>query len=69
MRKMNRFEDVPVIMFTTSSQSLDKQFAYKYNAGFITKPINVSQLDRIADTFIEHCSDEVKNDIRVPKLS
>ena len=54
---------VPVVLFTTSSSPLDKEFAKKYNAGFITKPLDVSQMQIITELFIDHCSDEVKNKI------
>ncbi len=54
---------VPVVLFTTSSSSLDKEFAKKYNAGFITKPLDVSQMQIITELFIDHCSDEVKKKI------
>ena len=64
LREMGHLQSVPVVLFTTSSQPIDKSFAKKYNAGFITKPIDVKQMAYIADQFIEHCSDEVKNQIR-----
>lgn len=64
VREMEHLQDVPVVLFTTSSQPLDKNFAKRYNAGFITKPIDVQQMTFIADRFIEHCKDEVKNKIR-----
>jgi len=55
---------IPVVLFTTSSSPLDKEFARKYNAGFITKPLDVSQMKIITDLFIDHCSDEIKKNIR-----
>lgn len=64
IRRMKKYEDVPVILFTTSSQPKDKDFANKYNAGFITKPINYTQLDIIANKFIDHCTDEIKKSIK-----
>ena len=64
IRQMKRFEDIPSILFTTSSQPRDKEFAEKYKAGFLTKPIDFTQMDFIAATFIEHCSDEIKKNIR-----
>jgi CheY-like chemotaxis protein len=67
IRKMKRFEDVPVVMFTTSSQLQDKAFALKYNAGLLTKPIDMNQLEGITIRFIEHCSDEVQKKIRLLK--
>ena len=68
LRKMERYKDVPTIMFTTSSQPRDKEFAFKYNAGFITKPINYKQLDRVADILIDHCAEEVKKKIKISRL-
>lgn len=64
VRSIPRFDSIPVVLFTTSSSPLDKEFAKKYNAGFITKPLDVSQMEAIADLFIEHCSDEIKKNIR-----
>ena len=64
LREMEHFQDVPIVLFTTSSQPLDKNFAQRYNAGFITKPIDVRQMEFIADQFIDHCNDDIKNKIR-----
>jgi CheY-like chemotaxis protein len=64
IRKMERFENIPVVLFTTSSLEQDRNFAIKYNAGFITKPLDARQMQRITDQFIEHCSDEIKKSIR-----
>ena len=64
LREMEHFQEVPVVLFTTSSQSIDKNFAQRYNAGFITKPIDVKQMEFIADQFIDHCNDDIKNKIR-----
>ncbi len=64
IRNMDRFSKVPVVRFTTSSLEQDKKFASKYNAGFVTKPLDAIQMERITDAFIEHCSDEVKKVIR-----
>jgi CheY-like chemotaxis protein len=63
LREMDKFEQVPVILFSTSSQPYDKEFAESYGAGFITKPLDYRQMDRIADQFIQHCSDEIKKQI------
>lgn len=64
IRNFYRTKEVPVILFTTSSQPRDKEFAFKYNAGFITKPIDYQQLGHIAEIFIDYCSEEVKKSIR-----
>jgi CheY-like chemotaxis protein len=63
IRQIKRFRHIPAILFTTSSQSRDKEFADKYNAGFLTKPIDFSQVDVAVYTFMRHCTDEIsKND-------
>jgi CheY-like chemotaxis protein len=64
LREIEHYQNVPIVLFTTSSQPIDKNFARKYNAGFITKPIDVKQMEIIADQFIEHCSEEVRNKIK-----
>ncbi len=66
LRQMDRFKDLPTILFTTSTQPRDKAFAHQYNAGFLTKPVDITQLDLIADKFIEHCTDEIKRNISKP---
>lgn len=63
IRQIKRFESVPIILFTTSNQSLDKDFANRYEAGFITKPIDVRQMETITRTFIDHCTEEIKKKI------
>ena len=63
IRSNKRFADIPVILFTNSSELKDKQFAEQYNAGFTTKPFNMAQLKSMADMFINHCTDEVKKNI------
>lgn len=64
MRSLEKLEEVPVVLFTTSSQPMDKHFAHQYKAGFLTKPIDVRQMEIITDQFIEHCTDEIKKNIR-----
>jgi CheY-like chemotaxis protein len=64
IREMERFESVPVVLFTTSSMPLDKSFARSFNAGFVTKPLDIRQMEMITDQFISHCADEIKQKIR-----
>lgn len=64
IRQMDRFQNIPVVLFTTSSTDFDKNFANKHNAGFVTKPLDNRQMKNITDRFIEHCTDEVQKRIR-----
>jgi len=63
IRQMERFNKIPVVLFTTSSMPHDKNFAQKYNAGFVTKPLNTEQMKLITDQFLDHCSDEVRKSV------
>lgn len=64
IRKMDRYQSIPVVLFTTSSTEFDRAFANKYHAGFVTKPLNNSQMKNITALFIKHCTDEVQKRIR-----
>jgi len=64
IREMQRFESIPVVLFTTSSLPQDEKFAREYNAGFVTKPLDVMQMEMITEVFIDHCADEIKKNIR-----
>ena len=64
LKEMKHFEQVPAILFSTSSQEKDKEFADRYGAGFITKPLNAHQMEDIIEEFIEHCAEDVRNRIR-----
>jgi CheY-like chemotaxis protein len=64
IRTLQRFDNIPVVLFTTSSYTLDREFSSQYKAGFITKPLDVRQIEVIADQFVQHCTDEIKKSIR-----
>lgn len=63
IRTMERFKDIPVVLFTNSSLLHDKNFAVQYKAGFITKPFDMKEMEDIPSQVIEYCSDEVKETI------
>ncbi len=64
LRQIDRYATVPVVLFTTSSMPLDKQFAERYKAGFITKPLGYEQMELITHKFIDHCTQETQNKIK-----
>src|SRR4051812_29958781 len=47
VRNLEKFSQVPIVLFTTSSSPIDQSFARKYNAGFVTKPLEVTQMELI----------------------
>ena len=64
IRTLKRFSNVPVVLFTTSSSGTDMEFARQHQVGFITKPLDVRQLESIADQFVQHCTDEIKKNLK-----
>lgn len=64
IRNHTRFQETPVVLFTTSSYPKDRSFAENYNAGFITKPLDAKQMATITSLFIDHCNDEIRKLIR-----
>jgi CheY-like chemotaxis protein len=60
IRKMDQYHNVPIILFTTSSSPHDEFFADCYNAGFVTKPLNESQMQLIVEKFRDYCSESIK---------
>lgn len=64
LRQIERYADVPVVLFTTSSLPTDKQFAERYKAGFITKPLGYEQMEMITRRFIDHCTQQTQGKIR-----
>lgn len=68
IRDIEKFKDIPVIMFTTSSSQRDKDFAFKYNAGFFTKPINYVQLETVANILISQCNEPIRDQVRKQKV-
>ena len=60
IRKMDRYHNVPVILFTTSSAPFDEFFADCFKAGFFTKPLNESQMQVIVEKFLDSCREGIK---------
>ena len=57
LRNIENYEDVPVIVFTTSNDRQDHVFAERLKAGYLSKPLNERQMDIIVEKFLDHCRD------------
>lgn len=64
IRTIDRFKNIPVVFFTTSSFQEDKDYAKKFKAGFVSKPLSSRQFEGIADHFIKFCNDDVMESLR-----
>ena len=69
IRQSERFRSLPVVLFSTSNSGLDKEFAKKWNAFFISKPITYADLATIAEEFVKHCDFEVNRKFSFQKVS
>src|SRR5215213_10887604 len=59
LRQSEASKDIPVVVFTTSSHKSDKDFAQKWGAEFITKPLVYNELEELAKTFVSKCNFEI----------
>jgi len=59
LKQHSLFKNIPVVMFTTSNSQMDKDFAQKWAADFITKPVQYTDLEYLAKTFVERCDFEM----------
>ena len=64
LRQIDRLVEVPVVLFTTSSMPVDRNFAVQHKAGFVTKPLGYEQMEMITKEFINHCTEETQKKIR-----
>jgi len=64
LRNINEYEDVPVVLFSTSTLPSEAAFAASFNAAFVVKPLYYDHLSSVAERLIEHCTDEVKKRIK-----
>jgi DNA-binding response OmpR family regulator len=60
IKQSDTFKTIPTVLFTTSSSEMDKSFARKWGADFITKPLMYNELEELARTFIRLCGHEMK---------
>ena len=67
LRQIQGYENIPVVLFSTSSLPKEKLFAETFKAGVITKPLSLKQMEAITDVFIDHFDEEAKNKIRRQK--
>jgi two-component system response regulator len=60
IKQSEQTKNIPVVLFTTSNSQLDKDFAVKWGADFITKPLKFSEVVNLADDFIDRCGIRIK---------
>ncbi len=68
LKNNEKFKDIPVIMYTTSSSSLDRKIAFESGAlGFWTKPTDFKTLIKVLDSIAKE--ESINLDTILKKLS
>jgi CheY-like chemotaxis protein len=60
IRKIELFNTIPVILYSTSSSAVDKEFASQHEATFFSKPYTYSELEKVTEKFLEHIKPEIR---------
>ena len=63
LRRNKELEEVPVVLFSTSTLPSELAFAKSYDAGFLTKPLHAKQIFQLVDQMLQHCSEEVRKSL------
>jgi len=58
IRREEKYNDVPVVMFTTSSSSVDRTFCDRFGAKLYTKPSTLTEYEHVIATLLTHCNEE-----------
>ena len=56
IRQMDRYQNIPIVLFTTSSSPLDKMFAEKHNVELFTKPHKFDSVPASIRQMLEKCA-------------
>lgn len=59
VRNHAQLKHLPAVLFSTSNNPNDISFAGSHDAILITKPVDFSDLEKIALTFVERCNFEI----------
>lgn len=60
LRAQPRYDEVPIVLFTTSNQPHEAQQARQLGAGFVTKPLSIAQVQQLVDQMLDYCPKELQ---------
>lgn len=55
LKAQEKLMDIPVVLFSTSRNEHDKEFAKKHGANYITKPFTYKNMEEVVKGFITQC--------------
>jgi CheY-like chemotaxis protein len=56
IRGEEKYNDIPVVMFTTSSNAKDRSFCHGFGAQLYTKPHSCKEFEQVIATLLTHCN-------------
>ena len=69
IRNLKHFEELPVVLFSTSTLPSEKAFARSLNAGFCPKPLHYEHIDLIVEEMLDQCAEDVKTRLRNGRMN
>ena len=57
IKKNEKWSQLPVVVFTTSSHPADLSFCQQHGVELVTKPANFKQITHEAERLLQHCSE------------
>ncbi len=57
IKKNLRLNEVPIVVFSTTSHPADLNFCQKYGVELVTKPDNFAQITSVVERLLQHCSE------------
>ena len=55
IRKNDDYQNIPIVIFSTSRHLPDKEFAQNLDAAFISKPVQYSDMENLVKEFVQKC--------------
>jgi len=55
IRRNRTYDNIPIVIFSTSEKPEDKKFAADLDADYITKPIQFSAMEKLVGEFVQKC--------------
>ena len=55
IKQQEELKEIPIVLFSTSRDESDRQFAYKNGASYVTKPFSYKNMENVVKGFINQC--------------
>jgi DNA-binding response OmpR family regulator len=56
IKKDRKLNELPVVVFSTSSNPIDKVYCYGYGVELVTKPSNMHNMKQEMRRILQHCA-------------